>query len=66
MSIVLTLDLPNALENPSRKDLDPDPILCLIWDLDPYLILALKKDLDPRSDPLFRSFTIQMREGMGQ
>ena len=33
----------NVLENPSKKDLDPDPILCLIWDLDPDPILALKK-----------------------
>ena len=33
----------NVLENPLKKDLDPDPILCLIWDLDPDPILALKK-----------------------
>ena len=33
----------NVLENPLKKDLDPDPILCLILDLDPDPILALKK-----------------------
>ena len=37
----------NVLENPLKKDLDPDPILSLIWDLDPDPILALKKG--PRS-----------------
>ena len=33
----------NVLENPLKKDLDPDLILGLIQDLDPDPILVLKK-----------------------
>jgi len=48
----------NVLENPLKKDLDPDPILGLIQDLDPDPILVLKKkDLDPKSDPFSDPFT---------
>ena len=47
----------NVLENPTKKDLDPDPILGLIQDLDPDPIQVLKEDLDPKSDPFSDPFS---------
>ena len=41
----------NVLENPQKKDLNPDPILGQFKDLNPDPILGLQKGFRSRSDP---------------
>ena len=49
--------MPNALENPFKKDLNPDQILWSNLDLNPDQILVSRDDLDP--DPILQSDPFQ-------